>query len=223
VIYCGDCLEILPLLKDKSIDLVLTDPPYGIGEAAGKNKSRGRRLKSRGLAAIPGDFRYKWAIPKDYGNQDWDNKPISDELLSLTIKSAHSAIVWGGNYYPMSPSSCWLVWDKDNGNSDFADCELAWTNLKMAVRKFKWCWNGLFQEDMKNKEIRKHPTQKPLAIMRWCLSLVPNANLILDPFSGSGTIGVAVKQLGRKYILIEIEEKYCRIAVDRLRQEELAI
>ena len=198
-IYHADCRDILPELP--KVDLVLTDPPYGIGEANGKNKSRGLV-----------------AQPKDFGVADWDDKPIGQTLLDSVIKKSSQAIIFGGNYYALPPSSCWLVWDKDNGETDFADAELAWTNLKKAVRLFKWRWNGMLQENMKDKEYRYHPTQKPVALMSWCLSLVPDANLILDPFCGSGTTLRAAKNLGRKAIGIEIEEKYCEIAAKRMAQ-----
>ena len=197
-IYLGDCREILPQLR--KVDLVLTDPPYGIGEAAGKNKSRGLL-----------------AQPKDYGYAEWDNQPASQELINLLINMATYSIIFGGNFYSLPASSCWFVWDKDN-SGDFADAELAWTNLKQAVRLFKWRWNGMLQEDMKNKEYRYHPTQKPVALIEWCISKVNNANLILDPFMGSGTTLRAAKNLGRKAIGIEIEEKYCEIAAKRMAQ-----
>jgi len=203
VIYHGDCREILPTLEP--VDLVLTDPPYGIKEAAGKNKSRGHL-----------------AVSKDYGNADWDNEPISLETVRLIVSSGRNAIIFGGNYFQVEPSSCWLVWDKVNYGNDFADCELAWTNLKKAVRKFTFQWNGMLQQDMKRKEFREHPTQKPVPLMRWCIGLVPDAKTILDPFMGSGTTLRAAKDLGLKAIGIELEEKYCEIAANRLRQEVFA-
>ncbi len=204
VIYNADCRDILPLIPDKSIDLVLTDPPYGIGEAAGKNRSRG-----------------KLAISKDYGALGWDDEPIRQELIDRIIDIPDRAIIFGGNYYYLPPTPCWLIWDKDNGATDFADCEMAWTNLDMAVRRLKWRWNGMLQEDMGNKEIRCHPTQKPLPVMKWCITKADKCginNLILDPFLGSGTTAVAAKILGRKCIGIELEEKYCEIAAKRLSQ-----
>lgn len=198
-LYLGDCREILPQIE-VPIDLVLTDPPYGIGEAAGKNKSR-----------------MQMAQPKDYGDSEWDDEPIDQLVMNQVVGKGKNAVVFGGNYYSFPPSSCWLVWDKDN-SGDFADCELAWTNLKKAVRKFTWRWNGMLQEDMKHKEFRYHPTQKPVALMAWCLSLVPDAQMILDPFLGSGTTAVAAKKLGRKCIGIEREECYLKVAIERLRQ-----
>lgn len=198
----ADCREVLPTLG--RFDLLLTDPPYGIGEAAGKNKSRG---------CI--------AVSKDYGNLSWDNS-ISDSVYDA-INICDNAIVFGGNYYKLPPSSCWLVWDKDNGKTDFADAELAWTNFKTAVRVFKYKWQGMLQGCMgAKKEQREHPTQKPLPLMLWCLeNYSEKGQLVLDPFAGSGTTGRACKDLGRKCVLIEREEKYCEIAAKRMLQEVL--
>ena len=205
-IYHGDCKEILPHLE--LVDLVLTDPPYGIGEAAGKNKSRSIKTTA-----------------KDFGDDKWDNERISRDILNLVLGAGSSRIIFGGNYYTdlLTQNTCWLVWDKVNGANDFADCELAWTNLNGAVRNFKWMWQGMIK---KMPEQRWHPTQKPISVMRWCIEQADTKqkkihNTILDPFMGSGTTLVAAKNLGRKAIGIEIEEKYCGVAVKRLRQEVL--
>ena len=196
-LYHGDCLEILPTLP--KVDAVVTDPPYGIGEAAGKNKSRG-----------------KLAVSKDYGDDAWDDKPADAEvalILYLARTKNIQTIIFGGNYYNVPPSSCWLVWDKENGASDFADCELAWTNLKKAVRLKRYMWNGMLRA---NKEPRgDHPTQKPVGVMEWAISFT-DAETVLDPFMGSGTTGVACANLGRKFIGIEIERKYFDIACERI-------
>lgn len=199
-IYHGDCREVLPTLAP--VDLLLTDPPYGIGEAAGKNKSRGLL-----------------AVSKDYGNANWDDNPPARWLLEQAIDKAKYAIVFGGNYFGLPPSSCWLVWDKDNGATDFADCELAWTNMPTAVRRFRWRWQGMLQENMADKEPRFHPTQKPEAVMAWCLTKAPDGvRTVLDPWMGSGTTLVAAKKAGLTAIGIEREEKYCEIAAKRLAQ-----
>jgi DNA modification methylase len=206
-IYVGDCRELLPLLP--KVDLLLTDPPYGIGEAAGKNKKR-----TGGLA-----------MARDYGNATWDDAPPEDWMFGLMrSKSAHQ-IIWGGNYFPLPPSSCWLVWDKENGETDFADCELAWTNLRKAVRRKVYKWQGMLQEKMgRDKEQRYHPTQKPLDVMTWAISQAPDdCETILDPFMGSGTTLRAAKDLNRKAIGIEINPDYAKIAAERLRQEVLAL
>jgi len=207
-IYHGDCREILPSLP--KVDLVLTDPPYGIG--ASRNDFIG--IKPR---------KHACSVPKDYGHSEWDNAPVEKSLLQSIISHGSKAIVFGGNFYELPASRCWLVWDKDNGNVSFADCELAWTNLEMAVRKFRFKWQGMLQENMASKEVRVHPTQKPVPLMTWCINFAPDAQTILDPFMGSGTTLRAAKDLRRKCIGIEIEEKYCEIAVQRLRQEVLAL
>ena len=196
-LYLGDCLRVMPFLE--GVDAVVTDPPYGIGEAAGKNKSRG-----------------KLAASKDYGSDDWDNKPISDARLSFLREIAPIQIIFGGNYYDLPPTSCWLIWDKKNGASDFADCELAWTNLPKAVRNIEFMWNGMLRQ---NGEARgDHPTQKPVEVMRWCLSHIPDAKTICDPFMGSGTTGVACARDGRRFIGIERERKYFDIACKRIEE-----
>ena len=198
-----DCLNILKELPDKCIDLVLTDPPYGIGEAKKNNASRG-----------------KLAIAKDYGKKDWDNKIPEKEIFDEIFRVSKHQIIFGGNYFVeyLHNSPCWLVWDKNNGNNDFADCELAWTNFKSAVRKYKWTWNGMLQEDMKNKEIRFHPTQKPLKLFEMILRDYSNENdLILDCFSGSGTTAVASHNLKRRFICIERDIDYYNASVERLK------
>jgi DNA modification methylase len=198
-IYHGDCREILPQLEP--VDLVLTDPPYGIGD-----KMQGGTW---GAAEKYADFRR------------WDVAP-SAELLAAILGKARHSIIWGGNYFGLLPSRCWLVWDKQNAVKTMADCELAWTNLDKPSKRFSWPvgvhnWG--------------HPTEKPLELFQWCIVQTnPDATImdpfpayILDPFMGSGTTLRAAKDLGRKAIGIEIEERYCEIAVKRLAQEVLPL
>lgn len=202
-IICSESLGVMKKLEDKSVDLVLTDPPYGIKESCGKNKSR------RQLAA-----------PKDYGNLEWDKNIVTKEYFDEMFRVSKNQVIFGGNYYVeyLKNSPCWIVWDKNN-SGDFADCELAWTSFKSAVRKFKYTWNGMLQEDMKNKEKRFHPTQKPLALFEWILDkYAEKGNVILDPFCGSGTTAVARRNLGMKYICIDNVKEYCDIAEKRLSQ-----
>ena len=198
-LYCGDCLDILPTLDQ--VDAVVTDPPYGIGEAAGANKSR-----------------CKLAVAKDYGSSDWDDEPIDAELMQIVRDAGRWQIIFGGNYYICPPAKCWLVWDKMNGSSDFADCELAWTNLPKAVRLIQYRWNGMLRQN--NEPRGDHPTQKPIGVMRWCIDHLPHAQTILDPFMGSGTTGVAAVQMGRKFIGIEREPKYFDIACKRIEEAQ---
>jgi DNA modification methylase len=198
-IYHGDCREILPQLP--KVDLCLTDPPYGIGEGNQK------RILSRG----------KLAAARDYGNAEWDKSPPDKELLKIVLNCSKWKILWGGNYFDGLPARRgWFVWDKDNGRNDFADCELAWTNLESAVRKFTWRWNGMLQQNMAEKEIRSHPTQKPIALMVWCIEKSHESKTIIDPFMGVGTTLRAAKDLGRKAVGIEMEERYCEIAAERV-------
>lgn len=200
-LWHGDCREVLPLLP--ACDLILTDPPYGIGEAAGKNKSRG-----------------KMAVAKDYGNDAWDNEPPPAWVIELMRAKAKWQVLFGGNYYSLPPATCWLVWDKENGESDFADCELAWTNLPKAVRRLRWRWAGMLQQDMANKEVREHPTQKPVPVMRWALMQVRDAATVCDPFMGSGTTGVACVHEGRRFVGIERERRYFDVACERIAQAQ---
>lgn len=201
----ADCLDILKQLPDKCIDLVLTDPPYGIKESCGKNKSR-----------------TKLAVAKDYGNKDWDNKIPPKDVFDEILRVSKHAIIFGGNYFVenLYNSSCWLVWNKNN-TGDFADCELAWTNFKKAVRKYDWTWNGMLQENMKEKEIRIHPTQKPVGLFMKILQDYSNENdLVLDCFSGSGTTAIACHNLKRRFICIEQDPEYHAASVKRLEQAQ---
>lgn len=201
VLHLGDNLEILPTI---TADAVVTDPPYGIGESSDSIKSRQR--KSGGSSKALAD-------QKDYGSFDWDNKPASAEQIALIRDCSKHQIIFGGNYFVLPPTSCWLVWDKQNGDNDFADCELAWTNLDKAVRRIYWRWNGMIRQ---GNEERFHPTQKPLEVMRWCLGHIPNAKTICDPFMGSGTTGVACVKDGRSFIGIERDERYFETACKRI-------
>lgn len=199
-LYLGDCRDILPTLP--KVDAVVTDPPYGIGEAAGKNASRGNI-----------------APAKDYGNDTWDNAPIGEELLEKVRLSARWCVIFGGNYYALPPTSCWLVWDKENGENDFADCELAWTNIPRAVRRIRYMWNGMLRAHGEPRG--DHPTQKPVGVMKWAISHVPApADTILDPFMGSGTTGVAAVQMGKQFVGIEREPKYFDIARKRIEDAQ---
>ena len=198
-IYHGDCREILPTLDAGSIDLVLTDPPYGIG-VTGMTLGNGLRTIYR-------------------GESNWDSEPANVQPL-LDLKKP--TVIWGGNYFGLPPSRCWFVWDKGTGANDFADCELAWTNRDAVVKKYFRSWVGSNAKE-RNESDRSHPTQKPVELMRWCIDFYPAAQTVLDPFMGSGTTLRAAKDLGRKAIGIEIEECYCEIAVKRLQQAVLPV
>lgn len=191
-IYCGDSREILPSLV--GVDSVVTDPPYGIDYEHGSRKG-GVKLGTDGERVIG------------------DDEPFDPAYLL----GYPTVVLWGANHYAdrLPAARGWLVWDKRDGiaPNDQSDCELAWTNRLTVARLFTRYWNG-----GGIGEKRWHPTQKPIALMRWCLELVPDAQTILDPYMGSGTTLRAAKDLGRKAIGIELREDYCAIAVERLRQ-----
>lgn len=204
-LYHGDCMEILPTL-DK-VDAVVTDPPYGIGESSKKVQSRQRKKGSQSKAL---------ADQVDYGDFDWDQLPASADQIQSVLDMCDEAVIFGGNYFTLPPASCWLVWDKENGENDFADAEMAWTNINGAVRLIRHMWNGMLRASEKSTQ-RVHPTQKPIIVMEWAIrQFKKSPNTILDPFMGSGTTGVACMNLGRKFIGIEIERKYFDIACERI-------
>jgi site-specific DNA-methyltransferase (adenine-specific) len=198
---CADCADVLREFPDGVADLVLTDPPYGIGEAAGKNDSRGN------LAPVTMFTRY-----------EWDNSPPPAEFFSSIKRVGKNQIVWGGNYFAahLGNSSCWLVWDKLNGENDFADCELAFTSFPKAVRRFSYRWAGFLQGNMACKEQRVHPTQKPVPLFVWCLlNYSKPGDLVIDPCCGSGTTALACHKTGRRFVCIDKEPEYIRIAQER--------
>ena len=193
-LYLGDCREILPTLG--KVDAVVTDPPYGI-------KAARRR----------GSQRFGW---RDFGVNGWDDARIPDDALRAVLCASETVILWGGNYYidHLAPGTKWLIWDKGQTDFSLADCELAWCSFDGAIRRL------MVSRSVALRDGKEHPTQKSLEVMRWCIGqLPPPATLVLDPFMGSGTTGVAAVSLGRKFIGIEIEPKYFDIACRRIAKE----
>ena len=203
-LYLGDCMDILPTLQ--KVDAVITDPPYGIGFSHGGNDVSG---------IGKGRYATKFAGEKIFG----DDAPFNPQII-LDLNAP--TLMWGGNHFAskLPPTSCWYVWDKraaSGHTNDFADCEIAWVSWGGVARVFRHHWDGM----MKASEVgvaRVHPTQKPVALMVWCIEQAGNPETILDPFMGSGTTGVAAIQLGRKFIGIEREPKYFDIACRRIEQ-----
>jgi site-specific DNA-methyltransferase (adenine-specific) len=199
VIYHGDCrahLDMWECRAGKAFDLLLTDPPYGI------NADRDRHSQADG-----------WV---DYGSSGWDREKASSETLAAYRGICRKSIVWGGNYFKLPNRMGWLVWDKGQREFSLADGELAWTSEDKALRIFSYPRGRQVA-----REQRAHPTQKPVELMLWCLSLFRDEKTVIDPFMGSGTTLVAAKQLGRQATGIEAEERYCEIAAERLRQGAL--
>jgi site-specific DNA-methyltransferase (adenine-specific) len=199
-----DNMELIARYPDNYFDLAIVDPPYGIGEDGAKNHSRDKATR-----------------PTMYTAKDWDSATPSAEYFIELIRVSKNVIIWGANHFiesiPKQNSSSWIVWDKQNGDNDFADCELAWTNHKTAVRKFEFRWAGMLQGDMKNKETRIHPTQKPVALYKWILDKYAKPNdKILDTHLGSGSIAIACHDYGFDLTACELDKEYYDKAMERI-------
>lgn len=207
-LYNADLLDVLPALPKAGA--VIVDPPYGIEEARKDHKSRNQVIGGKPI------------ISPDYGQSEWDDEPLDAPRLALVLAAGERAVVWGGNYYGLPAASKWLVWDKIN-SGDFADCELAWTNLPGAVRMFRHMWNGMLRDS--EREQRVHPTQKPVALMKWCLQQAGHPASVVDPCMGSAPVGLACHEAGIPYIGVEREPRYFEVACERIanaqRQEKL--
>jgi len=218
-VYNIDCLEFMKNIPDNYFDLIITDPPYGIGESMNNHKSRGKNA-----VGFNKSKRNSLAVSKDYGYSEWDSKIPSKEIFKEMLRVSKNQIIFGGNYFIeyLNNSPCWIVWDKDNGTNDFADCELAYTSFNTAVRKIKYRWHGMLQERMNWKEKREHPTQKPVPLGHWLLdNYAKDGDKIFDPFSGSGSFLVASKNKGFSFVGCEISTEYCKIIKKRLNQSNL--
>ncbi len=198
-IYHGDCRDVLPTLEP--VDLVLTDPPYGI-ERFKKGFGTTRFSQHEGVAK---------------NGIEWDVKP-TEETLERVVGAGTNAIVWGYNNLPLPLSEHFLVWDKFQTVDNFASAELAYINAPIPAKVFRY---PIHQHN--RTKGGGHPTEKPVSVMKWCIEFFPDAATVLDPFMGSGTTLRAAKDLGRKATGIEIEERYCEIAANRMRQTVMAI
>lgn len=194
-IYHACCREVLPTLE--RVDLVLTDPPYGILSETGSAATR----RSGGN--------------RDNGNILWDVQPSIATIANI-LDCDSAKMIWGGCHFDLPPTVGYLIWDKQIDGLNFGECEFCWTSLKFAPRIFRYRAVGVDGGKV-------HPTQKPVALMKWCIGFAPHTKSILDHFMGSGTTLVAAKELGRKAIGIELEEKYCEIAAKRLAQGVLPL
>lgn len=203
--YNMDCMKGMKQIPDKYFELAIVDVPYGIGEDGSRNHSR-----------------TKLAVAKDYkpfyGN---DLKAPDKEYFNELMRVSKNQIIWGANHFInkiLINSSCWIVWDKNN-SGDFADCELAWTSFKTAIRKFKYTWNGMLQENMKNKEYRIHPTQKPIDLYKWLLkNYAKKGDKILDTHVGSASSLIACYEMQLDYIGFELDKEYFDKATKRLEE-----
>lgn len=201
-LHCGDSLDLLDSFF--GIDALITDPPYGIDLARMCGTYRDRWVQSAGEYLVAGDDR------------PFDPRPF------LRFPKM---IIWGGNHFAskLPDTRCWLVWDKREGTTpdNQADCELAWTNLPGPARMHRQLWRGVCrrgEENISHGQKRVHPTQKPVALMDWCLNLAGSPQVVLDPFMGSGTTGVVCARRGLQFIGVEIERRHFDTACRRIEE-----
>ena len=202
-LYNQDCMEAMASMKDGEFDLAIVDPPYGINMDGGK-------IGNNKLAKIT-----------NYTKKKWDSSAPSQKYFDELRRISKHQIIWGANHFisriPID-SSCWIVWNKENGDNYFADCELAWTSFKTAVRMYTFRWAGMLQGDMKNKEHRIHPTQKPVALYTWLLDKYAQQGWkILDTHLGSGSSAIAAHDMGFEFHGYELDEEYFEAASKRLK------
>ena len=207
-----DCMEYMKGLEDNAFELAIVDPPYGIGESGKTNKTRGKLAVSKNYKEFAGG----------------DLRPPGKDYFIELKRVAKEVIIWGANHFieniPKANSSAWVVWDKVNGATDFADSELAYTSFKTAVRNFRFQWQGMLQGDMKNKEIRIHPTQKPVKLYEWLLAnYAKEGDKILDTHLGSGSSAIAAHYGGFDFVGCELDEDYFKAAQDRMERETAQI
>ncbi len=223
--YHGDCINFMKELPDKCIDLVLTDPPYGI-DAAGKKKSRNRGIRhANGYISAPIEYKYKV--------KTWDKQKPSDEYFKEIIRVSKNQIIWGVNYFPIvgELGSGRVIWDKVNGTSSFSDCEIAYSSLHSSTRLIRYMWNGMLQGksideghiqqgNKQKNEKRIHPTQKPVKLIAWTLGKYAKEKaLIFDPFLGSFSTAIACHKLGFSWLGCERESDYFEAGHERYMNE----
>lgn len=209
----GDSEKLIQNYSDNYFDLAVIDPPYGIGEDGEKSKTRKSSVTEKAKA-------YK---PYSSG----DNNPPSKEFFDELFRVSKNQIIFGANHFieqlPIKNSSCWIVWDKKNESNDFADCELAWTSFSTAVRKFEWKWNGFLQGNMKKRQNRIHPNEKPFQLYEWIFKKYAKEGFkIIDTHAGSLSIGIAIQRVNAfesmnlELTAIEQDEYYYNISKQRL-------
>jgi site-specific DNA-methyltransferase (adenine-specific) len=198
-------MELMKNTPDNFYDLAISDPPYGINVSKTGNVGGNQLSKA-----------------KDYGKKDWDSKIPSAEYFKELQRVSKNQIIWGGNYMieHLQNTPCFLIWDKNN-SGNFADAELAWTSFKTSTRIFQSTWNGMLQHDMKNKEMRIHPTQKPVRLYEWLLmNYAKEGDKILDTHLGSGSIAIACHDLGFNLTACELDTEYYEASLKRLKQHQ---
>ena len=216
-----DCMDYMRGLEDNAFDLAIVDPPYGIGECGKSNNRRGTKDSQKRIS--PKNPQGRGVRSTQFIEKSWDKEPPDKEYYIELQRVSKNQIIWGANHFMQNiglGSSCWVVWDKVTGDSDFADCELAYTSFNTAVRKFEFRWAGMLQGDMKNKELRIHPTQKPVKLYEWLLkNYAKEGGRILDTHLGSGSSAIAAHYGGFDFVGCELDEDYFKAAQKRFDNE----
>ena len=204
-----DCLEFMKKCEDNQFDLAIVDPPYGIGYDIACAKNNGKKFGGNTKAKR-----------NTYHSSGWDNQIPDAVYFSELKRVSKNQIIWGWNYFVAHLNDCpsYIVWNKKT-NGNFADCESAWCSKRGPARVFEYLWNGMLQQNMKDKEIRIHPTQKPVQLYRWLLSnYAEKGNKILDTHLGSASIAIACDDMGFDLVATEIDIDYFTAAKKRLGQ-----
>jgi site-specific DNA-methyltransferase (adenine-specific) len=206
-VFLEDCMVGMKRYPDKFFELAIVDPPYGIRQDGHRENNRSKLAKS-----------------KKYHKALWDMPAPESEYFHELFRVSGNQIIWGANHFisqmPLN-SPCWIVWDKDN-SGHFADCELAWASFNTAVRKFKFRWNGMLQENMDDKEIRIHPTQKPVQLYKWLLTnYAKPGDKILDTHMGSQSSRIAAYNMGFDYYGWEIDKDYFEAGNKRFKEQTM--
>tara|TARA_Y100001972_G_scaffold39678_1_gene49108 strand:- start:45 stop:698 length:654 start_codon:yes stop_codon:yes gene_type:complete len=205
-----DNMQLMSRYEDNYFDLAIVDPPYGIDI----HKMNYTQSTKGGVAKR-----------KDYSSVgDWDSRTPTDEYFKELFRVTKNQVIFGGNYFNLPLTKSWLIWDKrtqDKYSNDFADCEMAWNSFNKTAKIFRWLWSGMMQQDMKNKEIRIHPTQKPVQLYEWLLmNYAKEGDKILDTHLGSGSIALACHNLGYDLTACELDKEYYEAAIQRINQHK---
>ena len=207
--YNMDCMEGMKEIPDKYFDLAIVDPPYGVNMDKGFTGADGFAGKGK-------------AIKRTQYSGDWDKEPPNKKYFEELSRVSKQQIIWGGNFFTdnLPKSGHWVFWNKRNTMPTHGDGELAWTSFgRKSVKLFEYTWNGLMQEDMKNKEVRLHPTQKPVALYHWLLNnYAKEGDKILDTHVGSASSLIACHDLKFEYLGFELDEDYYNTATERIKK-----
>ena len=211
-IYNIDCLEAMSKMEDNTYDLAIVDPPYGIDVANDSRVGKFFQVNNRKKGTV--------VKARDYKKSDWDKTPPEIAYFKELKRVSKNQIIWGANHFCnlfIASSSSWIVWDKENGKSNLADAELAYTSFNKAIRIYKFRWHGMIQGDMKNKEDRIHPTQKPVKLYEWILmNYAKEGDKILDTHLGSGSSAIAAHNLGYDFTGYELDNEYFKDTKKRI-------